>query len=671
MERISLIRFHNLSLFFLAAILSSWVYLEFYKIRVIDSNQKTAQKVEKIGEHMSEVGYFHISQSLLFNDFLTNQNTISLNKAQTEMNKLRGYAAWTDGKFRNWFSIVIENVDDTKIQTLTLTIDSLLTSQFNIQLNASDNKLDENNAPNKLEFVIEELNNSNILITSNLNELKKQIKNHFDKKIQFGQNRVNLLYIINIGFLFLFIFGMYIHYKLFKKYLFIPLLSINIQTYKVSQGSLNNITLRKGFKEVHNILTNLKILIENLQSKFSFIQDLAQNNFTTEIQSAGTEDKIFSSISELKENLIKSRDLEIKRKSDDEQRNWISEGLAKFGDILRNNNLDINNLSYSIISNLVKYVHANQGGIFLLNTTDPENVYVEQISCFAYDRYRMKQKQIKPDEGLICRCLFEKETIHLKEIPENYLTITSGLGYENPKNLVIVPMIMNNNVLGVIEISSFNSFEPFHISFIERLAESIASTIFNVRNNQKTNEYLVLATHNAEEFEKIQRDSKQNIASLKEEINNLQLKLQNSVFVNETQEREINDLHSKVQVFSNKYDAKEIILKQYKTIMNESFSFIETDKHGKILQFSESVAKILGNIQTDQFYYEFMNITAFEFKKQTDQIRIYHPLKTGRMIVHNDQEYAVNETIFGLYYDDYSFDNLLIIIDFNGSEKIA
>lgn len=216
----------------------------------------------------------------------------------------------------------------------------------------------------------------------------------------------------------------------------------------------------------------------------------------------------------LKDSLIKSKKEDQQRKKEDEQRNWTAEGLAKFGGILRQNNDNIEKLSFDLISNLCRYVDAVQGGFFLINDDLEEDKFFELIAHFAYGRKKYNKKRLEISEGLIGRSAFERSTIYIDEVPDEYVEITSGLGEANPKVLLIVPLQVNEKVYGVLEISSFNYFEPHVIEFVEKVAESIATTYSTVKTNLKTAELLNESRSAAERLTQQEEEMRQNMEEL-------------------------------------------------------------------------------------------------------------------------------------------------------------
>jgi GAF domain-containing protein len=211
-------------------------------------------------------------------------------------------------------------------------------------------------------------------------------------------------------------------------------------------------------------------------------------------------DLIGNALIQVDKKLIRATELEKEGEKEANLRRWESEGLSKFVGILQQYTDNIQELSYNLINNLVIYLNANQGALFFINTEKPDDIFFEQMATYAYDKKRLITKKIYPAEGLIGRIYNEKKTIYLSEIPENYIKITSGLGELEPNYLLIVPLLLNFEVYGAIELASFNAFEDYQIEFIEKIGENIASTINNVQINTQTRKLLEQSRKQSEQL---------------------------------------------------------------------------------------------------------------------------------------------------------------------------
>lgn len=299
-------------------------------------------------------------------------------------------------------------------------------------------------------------------------------------------------------------------------YIITPVQKITQALKKLAEGYIGNdmILDYKQSDEIGQMADALNTSIKGLSQKAEFAQSIGNGNLDTTIELLSEEDSLGKSLIHMRESLKAAQIEENKRKVDDEKRNWANEGLAKFSDILRQNNNKIEVLAAEITKNLVHYLNANQGGLFIFNDDDPDNVHFELLSAFAFNRHKFIKKQIILGEGLVGTCALEKQTIYLTDIPENYIQITSGLGEARPKCLLIVPLLMEEKVLGIIEIASFTEIEQYQIEFVEKLAQSIASTLTSVRTNIRTSGLLAKTQQQAEEMSAQEEEMRQNMEEL-------------------------------------------------------------------------------------------------------------------------------------------------------------
>lgn len=327
---------------------------------------------------------------------------------------------------------------------------------------------------------------------------------------------------IIIGFLGLAVLALFIFYTS-KKYVINPINAVTNTLERLSKGHVSDdmIFANSNTDEIGVMVNHLNKTVEGLTEKTKFAEEIGSGNYNAQLNLLSDEDVLGKSLIEMGVNLRTAQEEEQKRKIEDQKRQWINEGLAKFGDILRQDNDKIETLSANIIRNLIAYLNANQGGLFIYNDDDPSSPFFDLLAAYAYNRQKFITKHIQVGEGLIGTCALEKQTIHLTNIPENYISISSGLGEAKPRTLLIVPLKIEESVLGIVELASFTKFEDFHVDFVEKVAQSIAQTITSVRTNIRTTELLEKTQQQAEEMKAQEEEVRQNLeelATIKEEL---------------------------------------------------------------------------------------------------------------------------------------------------------
>jgi PAS domain S-box-containing protein len=247
----------------------------------------------------------------------------------------------------------------------------------------------------------------------------------------------------------------------------------------------------------------------------AFTEKLIKNELDAELELKDPSDPLGKALINLRDNLKQNIGEQQRRKMEDDQRNWVSEGMARFGEILRGSFEKMEDFSFNIISYLVRYMEANQGGFFLVEQEPGGEKYFDLKASYAYDRRKFADKRIEWREGIIGTCALEKQSIYMTDLPDGYLEVTSGLGYSTPDNLLIVPMIVQEEVLGIIELASFKIIRDFEIGFVERIAESTAITLSSLRSNIRTASLLKESQSQAEALALQEEKMRQSMEQLK------------------------------------------------------------------------------------------------------------------------------------------------------------
>ncbi|MCF6241130.1 MAG: GAF domain-containing protein [Bacteroidales bacterium] len=366
-----------------------------------------------------------------------------------------------------------------------------------------------------------QINETSEIVSDNLitakNIIKKKASVLSEQKNNLLRNaELSLLIFVIIVFILLALIYAYI-----SKYIFQPTAKIQNFVDILAAGALPEEEHFIAGKDIINISSSLNKVVANLKKAVIFSEELGKGNFSSEFKPAGDKDSLGNTLLSLKENLQKSKTEEDKRKTEETQRQKTNEGLTMFAEILRRHSDNLQELADKVISALVNFTGANQGALFFLNDENSENIFYELIGAYAYNRKKYLSKEIKPGEGLIGAVALEKYTVYMTEVPEDYIEIESGTGKANPKSILIVPLKIEDKVLGVIELASFNKFNKEEIKTVEKIAESIAGSLSSAKINMQTTK---LNAQFRERVELLQQTEKELEKSLSE-IKNLTRKI--------------------------------------------------------------------------------------------------------------------------------------------------
>ncbi len=265
--------------------------------------------------------------------------------------------------------------------------------------------------------------------------------------------------------------------------------------------------------ELGEMTKSLDSFVDGLASYTSFAREIGDNNLEAAFKPLSEEDALGNELIKMRDNLKKNLE-------NDKVRNWTNTGFAKFDNSFRNIGVDLNEICQSTISDLVKYMGANQGCLFVAKG-EGEELFLDLMGAYAFERQKYLKRQIKPGQDLVGQCYLEKKSIYLKEIPDQYINITSGLGDAPPKNILIVPLKTSNEVLGIIEIASFEIFKPYEIEFVEKLCENIAAVFSTINVTDKTMKLLDESKKMSEELKSQEEELRQNqeeMAATQEEM---------------------------------------------------------------------------------------------------------------------------------------------------------
>lgn len=170
-----------------------------------------------------------------------------------------------------------------------------------------------------------------------------------------------------------------------------------------------------------------------------------------------------------------------------EQNALIKESLNGLNDAMSGEQ-SISQMSQSILSYLAPILGAQQGALFLAR----EDQAYTLTGSYALSRGERSKQKYEKGEGLVGQVIADKKILVVNDVPENYLTLDSGLGEGQPKMIVLYPILFEGELLAVMELASLGSFSATHFEFLNDIALIIGIALKTTISREKTDELLIL-----------------------------------------------------------------------------------------------------------------------------------------------------------------------------------
>src|SRR5581483_775589 len=170
------------------------------------------------------------------------------------------------------------------------------------------------------------------------------------------------------------------------------------------------------------------------------------------------------------------------------EQDWLNSNLARFSGMMQGQR-DLQTVSRLIMSELTPLVGAGYGAFFLAEDEGEEPV-LQLIASYGYKTRKKVSNRYAVGESLVGQAALEKQSILITEPPADYIKVTSGLGEAPPRNIVVMPVLFEDQVMAVVELAAFAPFTEVQRAFLEQLAETIGIVINTIHATMRTEELL-------------------------------------------------------------------------------------------------------------------------------------------------------------------------------------
>ncbi|MBV7535166.1 response regulator [Duganella sp. sic0402] len=186
------------------------------------------------------------------------------------------------------------------------------------------------------------------------------------------------------------------------------------------------------------------------------------------------------------------------------QQDWLKTNLARFTRLLQGQR-DLQAVTKLILSELAPLVSAHHGVFYMMDSQESD-ARLRMIASYGYRSSRKLPTSFLPGEGLVGQCALEKVRIWLTDVPRDYIVVSSGLGAAPPNNIVVLPILFEQQVKAVIEIASLDRFTETHLSFLDQLMESIGVVLNTIEANSRTESLLTQSQSLAQELQQTNQE---------------------------------------------------------------------------------------------------------------------------------------------------------------------
>src|SRR5215208_3724400 len=200
------------------------------------------------------------------------------------------------------------------------------------------------------------------------------------------------------------------------------------------------------------------------------------------VEAAGEVEELKDNINQMITNLRETTEVNA-------QQDWLNTNMARFSGMLQGQR-DLKAVSRLIMSELTPLVGAQHGAFFMGEAEADSEPLLRLIASYGYKRRKHVANVFSIGESLVGQAALERKPILITQAPEDYITVSSGLGEAAPVNIIVIPILFEDQVMAVVELASFTQFSDVHLTFLEQLSETIGVVLNTILATMRTEELL-------------------------------------------------------------------------------------------------------------------------------------------------------------------------------------
>ncbi len=184
-----------------------------------------------------------------------------------------------------------------------------------------------------------------------------------------------------------------------------------------------------------------------------------------------------------------------------EEQDWLKTNLARISGLMQGQR-NLETVSQLIMSELSPAVGAQHGAFFFADHDELGGHYeLMLLASYGYTKKDGETPRFRPGDGLVGQAADEKKPIRIVDPPADYVRVVSGLGSSAPRDIIVIPVLFEEQVLAVIELASFTPFSEIILQFLDQLTETIGVVLSTIIANVRTEELLQQSQSQSQELQ--------------------------------------------------------------------------------------------------------------------------------------------------------------------------
>ncbi len=271
-----------------------------------------------------------------------------------------------------------------------------------------------------------------------------------------------------------------------------------------------------------DLTDNVNELADNLTRQIrailTVVTDVAQGDLTGSIDVAakGEVETLKSGLNQMIKTLKETSDI-------NNEQDWLKTNLSDFSRLMQGNK-NLQTLADAVVSKVCPVLNAQHGVFYALEKNldiNTENSMLVMFASYAFHERKSITNRFEIGQGLVGQAALEKKRILVHNIPEDYIRISSGLGRGRPLNIAVLPVLFENELIGVIELASFDAFSQIRLNFLDQLMISLGIVANAVLAGAQTERLLIESQSLSTELQTQQEELTNTNTKLKTQAQNL------------------------------------------------------------------------------------------------------------------------------------------------------